>query len=96
MSAQTNPVVTELAARYPKFPYDSTVNQIYSAERFDLYRQLGFDSCSRALDALDAPPTAAQDPVSADSVPECSLTADSVTAEVSVTAEEGIDQGADI
>lgn len=85
MSAQTNPVVTELAARYPKFPYDSTVNQIYSAERFDLYRQLGFDSCSRALDALDAQPAAAQDPVSADSVPDDS-----------VTAEEGIDQGADI
>jgi hypothetical protein len=30
--------------RHPTFPYDSTANQIYRADRFDAYRALGFTS----------------------------------------------------
>ena len=49
MSAATNPVVAQLGMKYRKFPYDSTLNQLYTAERFDLYRALGYDSTSRAI-----------------------------------------------
>jgi hypothetical protein len=38
----------------PKFPYDSTANQIYTAELFDAYMQLGRASCLEALHARGA------------------------------------------
>lgn len=38
-------------SRYQKFPYDSTLNQLYNAERFDLYRDLGYESACRAIAA---------------------------------------------
>ncbi|HJQ02226.1 MAG TPA: hypothetical protein VJ851_11535 [Jatrophihabitans sp.] len=38
----------EMRSRYKRFPYDSTLNQLYTAERFDLYRELGYDSTMQA------------------------------------------------
>jgi hypothetical protein len=45
--------------RWPAFPCDPTTNQIYTAERFEAYRQLGYFAACRALhDVLgaDVPP----------------------------------------
>ena len=36
-------------AAHPTFPCDSTLNQFFSAERFDAYRTLGAFAASRAL-----------------------------------------------
>jgi hypothetical protein len=38
-----------MRSRYPKFPFDPTMDQIYNAQRFDLYRSLGFASTDRAI-----------------------------------------------
>jgi hypothetical protein len=57
MSRETNPVIRQLAGKYRKFPYDSTLNQLYTAERFDLYRALGYDSATAAIDATGSFPT---------------------------------------
>lgn len=59
MTARTSPVIRELGSRYKRFPYDSTLNQLYTAERFDLYRSLGYDSTRAALDAVVARSAAA-------------------------------------
>lgn len=63
--------------RRPTFPYDSTSNQLFRAERFDAYRSLGYDSMKaavgasrrrtvtavrRALDQLDAASDAGRPP----------------------------------
>jgi hypothetical protein len=47
---QTSSRIEQLRHKYRRFPYDSTMNQLYNAERFDLYRDLGFDSTARAID----------------------------------------------
>jgi hypothetical protein len=36
--------------RHPTFPYDSTANQLYNAERFDAYHALGYMTTVRALE----------------------------------------------
>jgi hypothetical protein len=38
----------------PAFPCDSTVNQFYSADRFDAYRELGYFSADQALSECQA------------------------------------------
>jgi hypothetical protein len=60
MTTRTSPVIRELGSRYKRFPYDSTLNQLYTAERFDLYRSLGYDSTRAALDAVAARSAAAK------------------------------------
>jgi hypothetical protein len=47
--ASTPPDVAGMRSRYPKFPFDPTMDQIYNAQRFDLYRSLGFASTDRAI-----------------------------------------------
>ena len=49
LDSSTNSRIDELRHKYRRFPYDSTMNQLYNAERFDMYRDLGFDSASRAI-----------------------------------------------
>jgi hypothetical protein len=46
---QTSSRIDQLRHKYRRFPYDSTLNQLYNAERFDMYRDLGFDSTVRAI-----------------------------------------------
>jgi hypothetical protein len=53
MDSETSSRIGALRRRYRKFPYDSTLNQLYTAERFDLYRDLGFDSTRRAISASE-------------------------------------------
>jgi hypothetical protein len=49
----TEPVdLLDYQRRNPIFPYDSTANQLYTAERFDAYRALGFATTSRAVEAV--------------------------------------------
>ena len=50
----TSTRIDELRRKYRRFPYDSTLNQLYNAERFDMYRDLGFDSTSQAIRAKTA------------------------------------------
>jgi hypothetical protein len=50
VDAQTSSRIDELRHKYRRFPYDSTMNQLYNAERFDMYRDLGFDSTTRAIE----------------------------------------------
>lgn len=51
--------------RWPAFPCDPTSNQLYTAERFDAYRALGYFSTSRALaDVGPRPPPATVSPAS--------------------------------
>jgi len=47
---QTSSRIGQLRHKYRRFPYDSTMNQLYNAERFDMYRDLGFDSTARAIE----------------------------------------------
>jgi hypothetical protein len=56
MDSKTPDRLREMRLRYPKFPYDSTFNQLYTAERFDLYRDLGYDSAARAVERVLAHP----------------------------------------
>lgn len=49
VDSTTSSRIDELRRKYRRFPYDSTFNQLYNAERFDMYRDLGFDSTSRAI-----------------------------------------------
>jgi hypothetical protein len=51
IDSTTSTRIDELRRKYRRFPYDSTFNQLYNAERFDMYRDLGFDSTSRAIRA---------------------------------------------
>jgi hypothetical protein len=46
----------EHRARDRAFPHHSTLNQVYRAERFDAYRDLGWTSALRALNDKKAPP----------------------------------------
>ncbi|HEX9177742.1 MAG TPA: hypothetical protein VF874_17280, partial [Mycobacterium sp.] len=63
VDSATSSRLDELRHKYRRFPYDSTFNQLYNAERFDMYRDLGFDSTSRAIRArLDESPSAGGDP----------------------------------
>jgi hypothetical protein len=52
----------------PTFPYDGTGNQLFRADRFDAYRELGYHSATTALKAIKARSTqrasAAKKPVS--------------------------------
>ena len=41
--------IRDYARQHPTFPYDSTANQLYKADRFDAYRALGWDNVKRAL-----------------------------------------------
>ena len=43
--------LTAMQGRHRQFPYDSTLRQFFNAERFDLYRDLGFHSTMRAVNA---------------------------------------------
>jgi hypothetical protein len=40
------------SARGPSFPYDGTGNQLFRADRFDAYRELGDHSATPALEAI--------------------------------------------
>lgn len=48
VSEQTSSLLKDYQRRRPSFPYDSTANQIYDADLFDAYRELGYDSAMRA------------------------------------------------
>jgi hypothetical protein len=50
--------------RHPTFPYDSTGNQLYRADRFDAYRALGSATTNRTIDELDR--TGIEEPVTVD------------------------------
>jgi hypothetical protein len=55
--------ILNYARTHTTFPYDSTANQLYKADRFDAYRALGCDNMQRALTdpttrhALGLPPS---------------------------------------
>ena len=51
IDSATSTRIDELRRKYRQFTYDSTFNQLYNAERFDMYRDLGFDSTSQAIRA---------------------------------------------
>jgi hypothetical protein len=48
LSADDPSDLIEFQRSNPTFPYDSTGNQIYRAERFDAYRALGYHAATRA------------------------------------------------
>ena len=54
LDSDTSPRIAMLRQRHRRFPYDSTSDQLYTASRFDLYRDLGFDSTDRAISELQA------------------------------------------
>lgn len=48
--------------RHPSFPYDSTANQLFRADRFDAYVSLGYASTRAALEDPTPLPSVAADP----------------------------------
>lgn len=50
LTEQTPGDILDYARQHPRFPYDSTANQLYKADRFDAYRALGYASTNGALD----------------------------------------------
>jgi hypothetical protein len=67
--------ILDYARTHPTFPYDSTANQLYKADRFDAYRALGWDNMHRALSdpashhALGLPPPNRPEPDGDDGPP---------------------------
>jgi hypothetical protein len=55
LDRMVSPQIVQMRARYRRFPYDSTLNQLYNAERFDAYRELGRHSTRRAIEHRIAP-----------------------------------------
>ena len=49
LCAETPRMLEEYQAIDTAFPYHSTINQVYRAERFTAYRRLGWDSMCRAI-----------------------------------------------
>jgi hypothetical protein len=47
------PVILDYRKLHPTFPYDTTADQFYDADRFDAYRILGSVSMEEALDSLE-------------------------------------------
>jgi hypothetical protein len=47
----------------PKFPHTSTANQLFTDQRFEAYRMLGYEAGERAVEAMDASAPAQGAPV---------------------------------
>jgi hypothetical protein len=48
-------VLREYEHHDPGFPFHSTIRQVYTAERFQAYRRLGWESTNMLLDEMDGP-----------------------------------------
>ncbi len=53
LTGDENDYVRDYARRYDRFPHESTGDQFFSEEQFEVYRALGFHITSRLLDGTD-------------------------------------------
>jgi len=53
LSGDENDYVRDYARRYDQFPHESTGDQFFSEEQFEVYRALGFHIASRLLSGED-------------------------------------------
>ncbi len=53
MSGDENDYVMDYKARHPTFPHETTIDQFFSEEQFEVYRALGFHAARRFFSGLD-------------------------------------------
>jgi hypothetical protein len=53
LSGDENDYVTAYKAAYPRFPHETTADQLFSEEQFEAYRALGEHIARRFLDGRD-------------------------------------------
>jgi hypothetical protein len=63
MSGDESDYVTAYKAAYPRFPHESTADQLFSEEQFEAYRSLGEHIARRFLDGRDEVAAFAEDHV---------------------------------
>lgn len=51
LTGDENDYIRDYARRHPKFPHETTGDQFFSEEQFEVYRALGFHAIHHALDA---------------------------------------------
>jgi hypothetical protein len=54
LTGDENDYVRDYARRYALFPHESTGDQMFSEEQFEVYRALGFHAANRLLNGDDA------------------------------------------
>ncbi|WP_157549878.1 DUF3488 domain-containing protein [Microbacterium sp. Leaf288] len=63
VSDDHSPVIREYERQDPGFPLHATIQQVYSAERFEAYRRLGYETATLLVKNLPAPPEAGSEEI---------------------------------
>ncbi len=53
LTGDENDYVIDYKRRYPEFPHETTADQLFSEEQFEVYRALGFHAVQRCLNGTD-------------------------------------------
>ena len=53
LTGDENDGIVDYKRRYPEFPHETTADQFFTEEQFEVYRSLGFHAAWRALDGRD-------------------------------------------
>jgi hypothetical protein len=90
LTGDENDYIRYYRQRYPKFPHETTLDQMFSEEQFEVYRALGFHATYGLFDRKDE--FAFFDPKKYPRVPEHLKRLDNLFPQVSDRAEQAPDQ----